>query len=533
MSFRAHGNWCGPGWSAHQWKDAKDLTEEDKQVEAIDELDQACKEHDIGIAEGDPDANIKFEEKASKLGIKGAAFAALVKWLGPSTESILQNKKNMPRRGVKEEEFEAWKSSNSIRLKNKADKDRKSYRDFQRDENRIYNAREDMSTDEEQKQDNAVVEALIDMQGDSFQTPARDTPRMAPTLTREDRPLRGPRSEGSLTNLLNQVDEEETKMAEPMDVAPMALRSASNTDGSGNTTKAGNRETLVKYNARAEMGIFTETRTAYLPITVYFSINRTAIQDAIPLHFRVDWPFDIFKRNALTAQSLRINYGEHQIRSRGLSNDMARFGLRGTTQSGQTNAANLQNIVGISGVDPAHNRAQLYPFPTTIKGSTAAVQGGAAVSGQSSSGTILDASAIPAYRRWYAKMYQYAHCMETDWRVTYFTGDANEEFQNVRVYEGRDCQSSNNVDTIPVDCELGQVDHWPYLKKHDIKQRTESNSISSYVINGTWTPNDQFPMKMVANEEDIKTWTKLGASDFEERTPSTYREDITLSLIHI
>lgn len=550
MSFAAHGNWCGPGWSAHQWKDAKDLTEEDKLVPAIDALDQACKNHDIRIAEGDPEANEKFAEEAGQLGYKGAAFAALVKWLGPSSQSILQNKKQMPRRPVKdpEEEFEAWKSSNSIRLRNKQNAERQTYREFQQHENRVYavdaagesserkrKSEEDLddTSDRSRTQDEFPVEnpddaihATIDEEMNQNMVTPQMVPRNRdPTMSREDRPLRGFRPQGSLTNLLNQVD---NRMADnDVEMAPMASRSAGTQTGSI-TTRAGNRETLVRYNARAEMGIFTETRTAYLPLTVYFSINRTQIFAPIPLHFRVDWPYDIFSRNTLVQQQLRILYNESCPREDGLSNDMAKQGLRGTVRTGTTAAANNFHLLGIGGVDPAYNQAQLIPFPTTVVGSVAAVQGTNAVNGKSSSGTIADNKAIPGYRKWYAKMYQYAHCMETDWKVTYFSGDANEEFQNIRVYEGLDCQSTGNTDTIPVDRELGAVDHWPYLKKHDIVQRTESKAKQEYVISGTWNPNQQHPLKMVANEEDIKTWTKLGTSDFVDRSPTAYREDVTL-----
>lgn len=49
MSFAYHGNYCGPGWSAGQYKDAKDLKEEDFQVPAVDKLDEVCKRHDYAI----------------------------------------------------------------------------------------------------------------------------------------------------------------------------------------------------------------------------------------------------------------------------------------------------------------------------------------------------------------------------------------------------------------------------------------------------------------------------------------------------
>ena len=98
MSFAAHGNWCGPGWSARQWKDAKDLTEEDKLVPAVDEFDQACKDHDIMIAEGDPNANPLFYEQAAAAGWFGSAAAAAVAIAGPPSHSYLRGDDNMPTR---------------------------------------------------------------------------------------------------------------------------------------------------------------------------------------------------------------------------------------------------------------------------------------------------------------------------------------------------------------------------------------------------------------------------------------------------
>lgn len=542
MSFAAHGNWCGPGWSAKQWKDAKDLTEEDKKVEAVDALDQACKNHDIRIAEGDPEANEKFAEEAGALGIKGAAFAALVKWLGPSSQSILQNREQMPptrirtnkKRKVEKEQIRKgnFRSSEAeaelIQAHGEHYADDIAARNFVEAVHETFQEQDD--ADIEAAEDVEITEAILDAQGDvpamvssNFVTPDRPVPT-EPNLSRgEGQPIRGPRNPESLPNL---PDLDNNDMADQdVEMAPMAARSAAVQGGT--TTRAGNRETLVRYNARAEMGIFTETRTAYLPLTVYFSINRTQINRAIPLYFRVDWPVDIFSRNTLVAQQLKILYSEANVRAQGLSNDMAKQGLRGQTVTGTTAAANNFHTLGVHGRDPAYNQAQLIPFPTTVIGSTIPLQGTPLVAGTSSSGTISDGAAVPAYRRWYAKMYQYAHCMETDWKVTYFSSDANEEHQNLRVYEGLDCQSSGNTDTIPVDRELGTVDHWPYLKKHDLIQRTESKPLQQYVISGTWNPNKQHPMKMVANEEDVKTWTKLNATDFADRSP-TYREDVAL-----
>ena len=93
--MKFYGNWCGPGWSAGQMKNAADLTEEDKQVPAVDELDQCCKEHDIELAEATTDeqvqkANYKFHQIASQISSYGEAMGLAVQFLGPQTVAEVQ-----------------------------------------------------------------------------------------------------------------------------------------------------------------------------------------------------------------------------------------------------------------------------------------------------------------------------------------------------------------------------------------------------------------------------------------------------------
>ena len=46
---RIHGKWCGPGWTANQSKPESTLTRKDRRVPCTDDLDCACKKHDIDI----------------------------------------------------------------------------------------------------------------------------------------------------------------------------------------------------------------------------------------------------------------------------------------------------------------------------------------------------------------------------------------------------------------------------------------------------------------------------------------------------
>lgn len=88
MSLRGHGNWCGPGWTAGQYKNAEDMNADDMNVPAIDQLDQLCKEHDIALynAESPDDvanANRIFIQRAKMEGFTGNVFSQLVEWFGP------------------------------------------------------------------------------------------------------------------------------------------------------------------------------------------------------------------------------------------------------------------------------------------------------------------------------------------------------------------------------------------------------------------------------------------------------------------
>lgn len=515
MSFRAYGKWCGPGWSAGQWKDAKDLTEKDKQVPADDALDQACKEHDIAIAEGDPNANEKFVEKTAGKGLLSTAMAAAVYAGGPSSQSILRNKKEMPvqkreSKKRKEHKIQYRKEHPKRVFAENEDDDLETGLAFVGGiQDAIELSKEDEAMDIATA-DQEVVESLIDANGD-FITPQRATPIMAPSLTREDRPLRGPREVGSLTNLIRQA---EAMQDTTMEAAPMAM-SLAISDGSGSNQR-GNRETTVKYNMRAEMGIFTETRTAYLPITFFFSVNNVRRTAPIPLRIRLDWPYNILKGNTLTRQEIIWNGGSY-TRARGLSNDAVQSNER----------ANGDNTGTLNSVDPGINKDQLTPFPCTIVGDTAKNDSTTTGNRYSSSGTISDSACIPAYRKWYANLYDFAHCMETDYRITYFSGDQNESFENMIVYEGMNCTSDNNTARIPEDADLQKVMHWPYLKEHRINGRTSEKPRREYVISGTWTDNAQFPMKMVPNEEDQKTWTSMSSTDFTDRALN-YREELLL-----
>lgn len=102
-SIRYHGNWCGPNWTAGQDKPTSAITPSDYRVPAVDDLDAACKDHDIDLFEADTSeevaqANERFIEAAGREGIKGKAAALAVRVAGPSDPNLPASS-NMPRSG--------------------------------------------------------------------------------------------------------------------------------------------------------------------------------------------------------------------------------------------------------------------------------------------------------------------------------------------------------------------------------------------------------------------------------------------------
>ena len=94
---RGVGNWCGPGWTAGQSKDASEMTKDDFNVPALFPLDEVCKQHDIDLnlattEEEVRQANELFVIQARRQGTMGNLFASLVDNFGPSEHSHRKRK---------------------------------------------------------------------------------------------------------------------------------------------------------------------------------------------------------------------------------------------------------------------------------------------------------------------------------------------------------------------------------------------------------------------------------------------------------
>jgi hypothetical protein len=88
-----YGNWCGPYWTAGQVKSTSELTQEDFNVPALNELDEVCKQHDIDLFQASNSrdvrrANRRFQTAAASLGVTGRIFSWLVGRFGPNVPNF-------------------------------------------------------------------------------------------------------------------------------------------------------------------------------------------------------------------------------------------------------------------------------------------------------------------------------------------------------------------------------------------------------------------------------------------------------------
>lgn len=285
----------------------------------------------------------------------------------------------------------------------------------------------------------------------------------------------------------------------------MAARSSAMEDGGGQ----GHKEPLVKYNVRADATLFTNVRTAYIRGTYYFSFNGLDQATPVVLKFRLNNPRNIFANSTLTRQDL--NSGQSILRAKGLSNDMAHQNSGYQTITAISNAK-LTNV----------NNGALAPFPNTVIGDTAADTTN--VSNRfSSSGTISDANTRPAWRDWYETIWQAMHVMETDYKMTFFSGHSitNSDLSNndscfttATVFTTTDTEtaSTGGFQTTPTDARLRDMLQFPYIQQHNIALRDPSNPTNQFnIIQGTWKDSDTSAGGTTLDEQQIKTWYPCGS----------------------
>lgn len=256
-------------------------------------------------------------------------------------------------------------------------------------------------------------------------------------------------------------------------------------------TGTGNHETQVSPYPRIERNPFSETRTVALNHTAYFSAMRVDKTSPVVLRVRLNSPYEFYKNNVLTAQTINSN------KTKGLSNCCSQ----------EFNAQNPQTF-------NLNNQ-----FPSTIIGSVAKT------ATETSSGAIPAAHVRPAFQTHYDAMYENYHLVQTNYVIELesATNDGNCQsycFEYDNVYT-----LSSAGQEIPQGETLSNYLKYPHLKTHRFGGRRIGDPTEKYyrkTLKGTWTYN-KFHHN-VRNDDNIKTWYPVGA----EPTPEWVEEKMLL-----
>lgn len=251
-----------------------------------------------------------------------------------------------------------------------------------------------------------------------------------------------------------------------------------------------------------ELGIFTEQRTACLPVTIYLSMNQLATSAPVAMRIRLNNHVNILEKTTLTKQTVNTE------RARGVSNDYAvRFPHTLT------------------------NWTHLVPFPHTVVGATAPT------ATESSFGAINDDAVAPAWRAFYHGCWQAYSNYKTEYKITILNAaNDKEDLSHVKLFsktERYTASTGESGNLIPRDAPIGDMLQWG-ATQHSIHPRNVNTESSDYtVIDGVWTPNSVKQLN-VFNDEDVKTWYATGTSAapaqndkvFDHLTVMAYNHDM-------
>lgn len=456
--MRYHGNWVGPGWTAGQYKDVKDLTEADRNVPAVDAFDQAGKDHDIGLfdyPERADELNKKFIEEAAKHGIKGNLAAAAVGLWGPSPSG----KKQRP---ITTREI--WERGQSLRNWNGESKMAKGFgnwedpkvaaraaaRKKQLEAERAAEAQAIKDWDEK----NAALAGIPGTKRDSEGNPKPgETVANLPDSEDIDFNLPPP-GEGFSDDPFGDMSDDIPMIDDGSGGGPEASRAAGPTVGAGSISK----ETPVLQNATPSRGL-QETHTAICCYNGWGSAVLLDHTSPVVLELNLTQPVDILK-------TAMVNTAEGAAWTKGLNNVPFNGG---STRDSAT--------------------ASAFPI-TTATGSV-----------------VTEAADWFAF---WAKIYEYYTVLGCEYEViigSVSSGINNDalvgmDFNSYRTAEG----SGGNV--TPQNAKLTDMMAWKHIQWKRLEAKTsDPNAVSTTVFRGRYKQG--MAARNVNNDGDVKTWIKV------------------------
>jgi hypothetical protein len=479
--MRAHGNWCGPGWTAGQYKDAKDLTDADRNVPAVDALDEACKQHDIGLhdhPEKATELNQQFVSKVKGLGVKGYLFSLAVQAAGPSPSFS-----NMPKKSALRKNYE-----NFLQAK----KEKRARENMQNEDGYDIIVYDD---DELTEQAVTISESL---KGDTpamvQETPIRPNKRKADTISPDDeKSVKRKFPWESLSNLTR-----DQTMDDGNEVQERSIAVGNGKSGQSSVTK----ETPIL--AHPPTYFLNETATVLMPVTFYFSGvcgTDSALDIKVGLNTIVN-PL----RTTLSLPGADVATGIGALYTPGLYNRKI------VTSNNTIGIGNGSRVYNVASNDTSWGSGN-YPLATNWSVNKRAFPNFLPAGNQP----------IPKMKNFYDNFYEFYSVINCDYQMT-FSINPGIDFLN------NDLLVASTIDTYadgkpvnnqaPTGQKLANVKQWQDIKWQALSAYNIYDSNSKYqVISGSYKPGSV--KGLVLNDGDAKLWTPTN-------TDPTYKEDLHL-----
>jgi hypothetical protein len=469
--MRAHGNWCGPNWTAGKHKPTSELTDEDRNVPAIDALDEACKAHDIQLhdmPENADEINKIFINTVKSMGVQGALFALAVGIAGPSPST------EDPMYG----ELRQIQHENNVR--------RKELNTY----NTLLNLPQttDMPVRQVQRKDFEHISTRLRRRGDRRQNPNNIAEEFVDAFGH----LRH-KSPDAISDQITQplpnippFPELESTMRDNND--DVNMESSSRSAGGETSTSKVSQETAVIY--QKPKYLLPDTFTVEMPVTLYFS-------GILPDNGALDFTFaansiKTILKTLITSPANDISTNLGAGFSAGLFNQKL---IVSTDTIPRTMTPVIANTdVGIfyqTGNSPtnSHYTVEGRNFPINIT-----------TSGQP----------MVKNREWYDKMYQYYTVLNCDYALTLQPTLPHVHLNNdlllgttIDVYTG-----GSNSNQIPLNSSLPYAQYWNGITWQILDANNYLDTASSKYchITGSYKPGTS--KRMVENDGDAKLWTK-------------------------
>jgi len=239
-------------------------------------------------------------------------------------------------------------------------------------------------------------------------------------------------------------------------------------------TSQGTGETPVNLNVTPMLGYLTETHTAILPLRFGVSMNKiNSVDKKTYLRIRMNAPYNILADTTFVA---------------------------GTEGAAAANGPGTNQAIAFS----TNNPAQFSSFETTL---SPAVANTASTLG---SGVVADANCVPAWRKWFEKVYDSYHTIETHYRITIVNAESTVGLR-CRVYEDKDVYTTSSTGNImPPEVEPMYLNAmFKDVKTHIVAERNNNDHGWIQTIEGVWKPDTW--SKNTLNAEDIKAWYATAA----------------------